>query len=287
MARKLAASSKTAGGKADAFSKIKGRIQAVHEVPLVLSALFYGRSGTGKTTLAASFPKPCLILDIGERGTDSIYDVPGVDVLSVEEWDDIDEVLWMLKKEGHYKSVVIDQVSALQDLCMRSVLSEENRDTMSLRLFGEVSGRMKDTLTNYRNLTDQGIQVVFLAHDRTFGSDDDDDEDSQIDPTVGPRVMPSVASTLCGLVKVVACTFIQETYGKRDPKTRKRERTVNYCLRIGAHGTYTTKVRTSKKNQISSIMVDPSYEKIIQVMRGTGTSTQDKPATKTRIKRSA
>ena len=271
--------------KGSAYAALKERIQPVHELPMVISALFYGRSGTGKTTVAATFPKPALILDIKEKGTDSVFDVEGIDVLPVEDWDDVEEVFWMLKKEGGYKTIIIDQVSAMQDLCRDKILAEEEKDKMSLRLFGELSGRMKEWINNYRDLMDEGIHVVFLAHDRTFGNDDSEDDDQAIDPSVGPRVMPSVAASLCGAVKVVACTFIQETYGKRDPKTRQQERSVSYCLRVGANGTYTTKVRTSKKNPVPSVMVDPSYEKIIAMMRNTGEAEQESPAIKSRIKR--
>lgn len=274
--------------KRDVYSKLKERIQPVHELPLVVSALFYGRSGTGKTTVAATFPKPALILDIREKGTDSVFDVEGIHVLSVDTWEDIEEVYWMLKKQGGYKTVIIDQVSAMQDVCREKILEEDNKEKMSLRLFGELSGRMKDWITSYRDLMDEGINVVFLAHDRTFGNDEADDDDQAIDPTVGPRVMPSVAASLCGAVKIVACTFIQETYGNRDPKTRERPRQVNYCLRIGAHGTYTTKVRTSRSNTVPSVLVDPDYDKLVTMMRGSGETPRNTSAVvKTRrIKRS-
>ncbi len=271
--------------KTDPYKELRERITPVHELPTVLSALFYGRSGTGKTTLASSFPKPALLLDIREKGTDSVFDVEDLDVLSVTSWEDVEDVYWMLKKEGHYKTVIIDQVSAMQDLCQRAILEEEEKDKMSLRLFGELSGRMKTWLLNYRDLVDEDIHVVFLAHDRTFGNDDSDDDDQAIDPNVGPRLMPSIATTLSGAVKVIGCTFIQEVVGPKDIKTKTRSREVNYCIRIGAHGVYTTKLRTSKSNPVPPIMVNPSYSKIIDLMRGkVEKSPVSKPTIKSRIK---
>lgn len=284
MVRKV---SKNPAGKADPYQALKDRIKPVHELPLVVSALFYGRSGTGKTTLAASFPKPALMLDIREKGTDSVFDVKGLDVLSVNSWQDIEDVYWLLKKNSHYKTVILDQVSALQDLCQAEVLSQEDKTQMSQRLYGEVSSRMKTWLLSYRDLIEEGINVIFLAHDRTFGNDDGDDSDFQIDPAVGPRVMPSVATVLTGCVKIIACTFIQEKLGLRDVKTKQRSRTVKYCIRLGAHGVYTTKLRTSKSTPVPPVVSNPSYEKLVQLMRGGGEMEQEEnPAVKSRIRRS-
>lgn len=271
--------------KAEKFQDLKSRIFPVKELPLVISALFYGKSGSGKTTLAASFPKPALLIDIREKGTDSVYDVEGLDVFSVETWDDFEQVYWMLMKEGYYKSVIIDQITTLQDLCQRTVLDEENKTQMSLRLFGETSSRMKTWILNYRDLTDKGIHVVFLAHDRTFGGDEDD-EDQQIDPSVGPRLMPSIASMVCGAVKVVGCTFIQEKLGEKNPTTKQRERIVRYCMRLGAHGTYTTKLRATKSTQVPRVMVNPSFDKLVSIMRNEGEPEAEKPVVKSRIRRS-
>lgn len=267
------------------FKEIRSRITPVQELPLIISALFYGKSGSGKTTVAASFPKPALILDIREKGTDSVYDVEDLDVFPVETWDDIEQVYWMLKKEGHYKTVILDQITTLQDLCQRTVMEEESKTQMSLRLFGETSSRMKTWILNYRDLIDEGIHVVFLSHDRTFGGDDEG-EDEQIDPTVGPRLMPSIASMVCGAVKIVGCTFIQEKLGEKDPKTRQRERSVRYCMRIGAHGTYTTKLRVTKSTQVPRIMINPSFDKLVAIMRNEGESEPIKPVVQSRIKRS-
>ena len=45
--------------------------------------VFYGRSASGKTTLASTFPGKKLLIDIRDEGTDSILDVKDLDVLPV------------------------------------------------------------------------------------------------------------------------------------------------------------------------------------------------------------
>ena len=46
------------------FAAVLSRIKPVSDMSLVIAALFYGRAGTGKTTMAATFPGPLLHLDI-------------------------------------------------------------------------------------------------------------------------------------------------------------------------------------------------------------------------------
>lgn len=249
------------------YSAITDRIKPVSSLGLVLAALFYGRAGTGKTTLAATFPKPLLLLDVREKGTDSVSEVEGVDVLSIEDWDDFEQVYWFLKSsQNKYKTVVVDAVSQLQDYAIEKALEEDGKthDLISKRQWGVAAGKLKQWIINYRDLVDDDINVVFLAHDRANqGEETDDDE---LMPSIGPRVMPSVASVLTASVKLIGNTFIRETH-KRLP-TGKLERSVSYCLRVGPHSFYETKVRINKGGYVPDILVDPSYNSLVSLMKG-------------------
>lgn len=241
------------------------KIQPVHTLPRVLSSLIYGRSGTGKTTFSASYPKPALLIDIREKGTDSIANVEGIDVVSINSWSDLEEIYWYLKDgEGStkYKSVLLDQVSSMQDLAMEHAMAEEGREVMSQRLWGVVSGMMKTWLINYRDLTDQGINVCFIAHDRA-SKGEGSDEDDTIDPQVGARLMPSVAGTLNGAVKVIGYTFVREVF-LEDGEDKSRR--VEYCMRLAPHPYYTTKMRNPLGTSIPEYIVDPTYQKIADLM---------------------
>lgn len=235
------------------------KITPVKSLPKVLSMLVYGRSGTGKTTFAGSFPTPALLIDVREKGTDSIANLDGVDVVQIEHWTDLEEIFWYLKKEKKYKSVIIDQVSSMQDIAMVHAMAEEGKDVMSQRLWGVVSGLMKTWLLNYRDLVDEGINVLFIAHDRT-NKGDGESEDDTIDPQVGARLMPSVAGMLNGAVKVIGQTFVRELW--LEDKSRK----VEYCLRVGPHAYYTTKIRNPVGTTVPEYVVDATYDKISQLM---------------------
>lgn len=242
-------------------------VKPVGELPLIMAALIYGRSGTGKTTAASTFPKPLLILDIRERGTDSIANVKGVDVVEIEKWEQIEDVYWFLKKgNSKYKSVCIDQLTQMQNLALNKCMRDEGKDEdeqISRRIFGAASGLMKQWLMNYRDLIDESINVVFLAHDRqTDGEEGDGD---QIEPSVGPRLMPSVASDLNGMVKMIGNTYISEKFSIQN---KRRVRDVQYSMRLGPHAFYTTKARSPVGIATPDSIVDPTYDKLVAVMAG-------------------
>lgn len=287
MLRKKLSSSVTPPPKNNSkFSKLTDRIKPVTDLGLVLAALFYGKAGSGKTTMSATFPKPLLHLDIREKGTDSISDVEDVDTLSVEDWDEFEQVYWYLKSsENKYKTVVIDAVSQLQDFALLAALSENGKGDdaqLSKRDFGMAASRMKTWIINYRDLVDDGIHVVFLAHDRT--SDGEEGDDGELTPSVGPRLMPSVASILTAAVKIIGNTFVKETHEKLEGG--KIKRTVVYCMRLGPHAYYTTKVRQPKGGYIPEVLENPGYNDLVSLMKGELKPPAPKPdPVKSKLKR--
>lgn len=245
----------------------------MEKLETAISALFYGRSGTGKTTLASTFPKPLLIIDISERGTDSIHDIPGIDVFSLKNFNELEDIFWELEtKKSKYKSVVIDAMHSLQDVSITQVKMDSGKqedDQTSKRDYGLASGLLKSWMLNYISLTTIGINVIFLAHDRITESDADDEDEDTIIPEVGPRVMPSVASTLTGSVNIVAHTYIKEKLIRGATPKDKKTRQVDYMLRVGPHGFYNTKIRKPKKLILPDSVADPDYKDLLEIIKGT------------------
>lgn len=243
-------------------------IHPVSQLPQVLSVLGYGRSGTGKTTFASTFPKPILLLDIRERGTDSVSNVKSLDVGEVNDWGQFVDMYWYLANENHpYKTVVVDQITQLQDLAIVQAMKDDGKDpkeSISKRNWGQAAGLMKTWLLNYRDLIDRGMHVVFLAHDRLTSGEDDSGED-QIDPSVGARLMPSVASFVNGMVKIIGNTYIRETYSIEN---KRKVRSVEYAMRIGAHAYFTAKARSPVGHQVPESIVNPSFDQLVSVMQG-------------------
>lgn len=271
--------------KQNSEGDIADRIVKVSESSGGLTCLFYGRPGTGKTNLSATFPKPLLLIDVLQEGTDTIANVPDVDVLKAKKWEDLEEIFHLIDKNAkwrsRYKSIIIDQITECQDLAMKFSLRDagkDENDTMSKRSWGEVSGQMKTLINNFRSLAAKGKHVAFLAHERENDVDEGSDDDAQIEPNIGPRMMPSVASYLCGAVSVIGNTFIREKFVTTADK--KRVRRVDYAMRIGPHAYYTTKVRHPVGVDTPDVVVDPSFETIMAIVKG----RYQKPMAKKKVK---
>jgi len=250
------------------------QIQPVGDIKTNLVMMVYGRSGTGKTAFGSTFPKPILFIDTNERGTETIAAEEEVDVIRVEEWATLDKLYWELVNEQAvckttgelYASIVIDQVTNLQDLGMQEVLrkSRKGRDEpFTQRNWGQLSGMLKTTISDWRELGDQ-YQLLFIAHERVFEGGDEEDE--AIEPSIGARVMPSVGSFLDGAVDAIGSTYIRERYETED---KEEVRHVDYCMRIGPHAYYSTKIRRPvSAGPIPEFIVNPTYKKIRNLTSG-------------------
>lgn len=264
--------------------KIAKKIKSISQEDDPLTAVFYGKAGTGKTTLLGTFPK-VLHLDIREEGQKVLKKIKGIKTAEIESWDDLVSMYWYLKKEKHgFETVGIDTAGQAQMLAVEEVMRKHKKKgkpgdwgTMTQRMWGEVSTMCRELFLNYRDLKKIGINVVFIAHDRVFKAkdedeDDDDDTVTRIAPHMGPALSPSVVSTLNAAVDIIGETFIgEELKIIKDKKTgkKKREKEAEYYLRIGPNTSYITKVRRPKgEDRLPDRIKNPTYDRLLDLIEG-------------------
>jgi hypothetical protein len=116
--------------------------------------------------------------------------------------------------------------------------------------------------------------VVLIAHERTF-NDNDEAARKGIPPSIGAALTPSVVGWLNGAFDHVLQTFLRPKMVRKvnrvngqDVVTEARGRGMEYCVLCEPHDLYLTKFRVPKGRPLPDVIVDPSYEKILKVIKG-------------------
>lgn len=135
-------------------------------------ATITGDAGIGKTTLAATFPKPIFIRI--EDGLQAVPEEIRPDAFPVvNKVDELWEQLRALITEEHeYKTVVIDSVTQLEQLFGQHVLDSDPKEPKSLAqamggygagfmAVGALHGRVRKAA---QKLNEKGLNVIFIAH---------------------------------------------------------------------------------------------------------------------------
>lgn len=132
-----------------------------------------GDSGMGKTTLAASFPKPIVI-----RAEDGLQAIPAEqrpDAFPlVSSVDMLWEQLTALVQENHdYQTVIIDSVTALERLFMQDVVDSDPKKPKSInQALGGYGAGLQAVANMHQRVRKacgilnerKGMHVVFVAH---------------------------------------------------------------------------------------------------------------------------
>lgn len=248
-----------------------------------MTALLYGESGSGKTTIWGSFPGPilALICSGGKRSGElkSVDTSDGRKKITPKIINSVQQIRGYLEDSDKYATIVLDHVSGLSDLVLKEVLGLETLPEQkswgmaSQQDYGTAGLQCKTIL---RQLLNHPGNVVIVAQERKFGGKDGDagTTDELMAPTVGPAVTPSVAGWLCP-----ACDFVVQTFKR--PKMKYTERTVGankvvtservkgteYCLRCEPHDIFMTKFRVPGGVK-QDVILDATYEKILAASKG-------------------
>ncbi len=138
-------------------------VEVQDEAPRIV---IYGKRGIGKSTLAASFPKPLFLL----TEKNAVKGVKSINITSFEHmWNTVKELLEL--PEFPFKTLVIDSVSNLDAMISNYILEKETKaSTLAAACGGYGAGYMK-AASLHRALKDKieelqarGVSIVYIGH---------------------------------------------------------------------------------------------------------------------------
>ena len=152
-------------------------IQKPDDLPIICTIC--GDAGTGKTRLAATFPKPIFI-----RAEDGMQSIPAADrpdafpllTRNAKASDSVaqlfDQLIALLKEDHDYRTLVIDSVSALDAIFTAEALERDGRAKTLAQALGGYGAGVQYVSDQHRRVRKacgalnerKGMNVVFIAH---------------------------------------------------------------------------------------------------------------------------
>lgn len=222
----------------------------------------YGKSNTGKTVFSSTFPKPLLYLSIGDEGSNPISNVEGIDTIKIETAVELSQALNELneQKKQEYKSVVIDTFSLYVNVWTHdNIISKGKR--MTQNDWGNLKTDTEEIIRLAHKLSDK-MWVILTCHEAADAFEGLEDE---ITPDIRPNVSKGARTYLEGMANYgIHCTKMSKTVEKNGVE----KTLVKYGAHIGANEYYWTKVQVPPTINVPSIIINPSYDKMMEVLGG-------------------
>ena len=222
----------------------------------------WGKSGSGKTHFISTLPKPLLYIQIGDDGSNTISNVEGVKAIRAETLERLKKIGEELKTDKRYASVAVDTFSMITNVWIDANATQKKKK-MTMQMWGDLKIETEELIKIYHEVA--GSHVVALscheANDTIEGMDD------EVIPDFGPSTTKGSRIYLQGMSNYgIHFTKVNKTV--MDKATGEEKDVVKYAAHLGANPYYWTKFQVDDSIKIPATMINPSYDKIINLIEG-------------------
>ena len=181
--------------------------------------LLYGRAKSGKTSLAANFPRNLLLAtEIGYHGLASIY------AADIDSWSTFKKYLRELDQDSakeRFETVTIDTISILWDLCEKYICQQNDVQTLGDVPYGKAYRLCEKEFSEaLRKITLMGYGLVFIAHSEIRIEKIGDSEVEFIAPALNKRPF-AIVNALVDIIGYIGTEFDKEGNSIRKIYTRQ------------------------------------------------------------------
>lgn len=248
-------------------------IKPISQEPHNSLTTILGKPGSGKTTLAGSFPKPMLYVAIDTDGGGEVLKCYGddeIDVLNITTDNPgagthAQAKLMILAKElketkHKYKTIVIDAYSSIEEGVV-NFLEKTKGKKLNLEERGAIGGLMLNLRNELVDVSRSGVEVITVCHVKDKECTDNTTGEKNI--MIIPKMSYNNGNLL--LERASAVIYCARKTIINDDGTRR----VAFLSYLGAHPNMDTKLRTAGKKIESGLYVeDLTYDKLQDIING-------------------
>ena len=222
--------------------------------------VIYGKSGSGKTALGGTFPKPMLYVKIGDDGSNTIKSYKGIKTIEAHNPKDAKEIAKELLKDTKYKSVFFDTFSLITNEWVNENAVTKNK-RMTQQMWGDLKTDTEEVIRLLHQVAETHV-VVLSCHEAADAFEGMEDE---ILPDIRPSVTKGARTYLEGMANYgIHCIKVTKEI---DTEEGTKEVT-KFGVNLGANPYYWTKLQIDPSIKVPKMVFNPSYDKIIKLITG-------------------
>lgn len=234
-------------------------VKPISELPEGKLVVTYGRSGSGKTWFGGTFPKPLLLLKVGDDGGNTIKKVDDVYVKEITTTGQLKDTLKSLLKDEEFVTVFIDTFSLLvNEWKNENIISKKKK--MTQQAWGDLATDTEECVRLAHKLSKKKW-VVLSCHEVTDTVEGMEDE---LLPDVRCSVSKGVRSYLEGMANYgLHMVKIQKEVENKKGETELK---VRYAADIGPNPYYWTKIQADPSIKVPKRIINPTFDKLMSIV---------------------
>lgn len=256
-------------------------VKGISQEPTNKLTVIMGYPGSGKTTVAGTYPKPMLYVSIGDDGGGIVLkkysdnEIKSLHLKTDSEGTSVNKVKALLKElkdnPNHgYKTIVFDAWTSLQEELEQFVRTAKKGANLNFDEWASIGKELLDCRDRVVELSKtQDCEFVLICHVKD--KEDTDNLTNEISKSIVPKMTGTNGKILLERATVVA-------YCCRKPvKNADGSLSVKFLTYLGAHPNIDTKLRTPKKlfDGVGIYVEDCSYDKIKNLINGSAVEKVD------------
>ena len=222
----------------------------------------WGKSGSGKTHFIATLPKPLLYIQIGDDGSNTIANTEDIKAIRAQTTERLKQIGEELKTDKSYASVAVDTFSMMTNVWIDQNATQKKKK-MTMQMWGDLKIETEEIIKIFHEVAATHV-VALSCHEATDTIEGMDDE---VIPDFGPNVSKGSRIYLQGMANY-GLHFTKISKSVIDKETGEEKDVVKYAAHLGANPYYWTKFQIDDSIKVPSVMINPSYSKIINLIQG-------------------